>query len=415
MSVPAVSARRLTKTYKLFESPWRRLWEALSGRPQHRPFHALEDVSFELETGEALGVVGENGAGKSTLLKIIAGIVEPTRGEVSVVGKVASILELGSGFHPEFTGRQNLYLNAAVLGLSREETREKLPRILEFSELGEAIDQPVKAYSTGMTMRLAFSIATQVEPDVLIVDEALSVGDGYFQKKSMDRMTELVRAGTTLLFCSHAMYYVSSFCARALWLRGGRVEALGAARDVIGDYEGYLLRKAEGGGEEALSRTADAATEETPHPGPARLSALRISGDGTTPLLPGDPWWLEVEWESDDPRLGFHVGVGVNRSEGTEVFSVVSLGTSGFPLCGARHYSVRLEVPRIPLVKGDFDVYIHLADEKGLHVYDRQRLSPGFSVRGEEYSFGLVQVEHQWTVERVTGFAQEAASSASLG
>ena len=222
MSGAAVSARRLTKTYRLFESPWQRLWEAVSGRPRHRAQNALEDVSFELEPGEAFGIVGENGAGKSTLLKIIAGVLEPTSGEATVSGKVASILELGSGFHPEFSGRQNLMLNAAALGLGRREALAKLERIVEWSELGAAIDQPLKSYSTGMAMRLAFSIATQVEPDVLVVDEALSVGDGYFQKKSMDRMNELVRSGTTLLFCSHAMYYVSAFCERALWLKGGR-------------------------------------------------------------------------------------------------------------------------------------------------------------------------------------------------
>ena len=193
MSGAAVSARRLTKTYRLFESPWQRLWEAVSGVQRHRPQNALEDVSFDLEAGEAFGVVGENGAGKSTLLKIVAGVLEPTSGEAIVSGKVASILELGSGLSPEFSGRQNLMLNAAALGLGRREALAKLERIVEWSELGAAIDQPLKSYSTGMAMRLAFSIATQVEPDVLVVDEALSVGDGYFQKKSMDRMNELVR------------------------------------------------------------------------------------------------------------------------------------------------------------------------------------------------------------------------------
>src|SRR6185295_17372272 len=169
MSELAVQVADLQKVYRVYSRPWHRLVEALGGRPRHRPFRALDRVSFTLPRGEGLAIVGENGAGKSA----------PTAGSVQVQGKIASILELGSGFHPEFTGRQNIVLNAAMLGLSEEEVREKTPSILEFGELGDFIDQPVKVYSTGMAMRLGFAIATQVEPDVLIIDEALSVGDGY--------------------------------------------------------------------------------------------------------------------------------------------------------------------------------------------------------------------------------------------
>ena len=243
MQPHAVNVERLTKVYRVYASPWDRLGEWLTRRPRHRPFHALDEVSFDLPRGEGLAIIGENGAGKSTLLKILAGVAAPSSGTVRTVGKVASILELGSGFHPEFTGRQNIVLNAAMLGLSEEDLRRKMPEIVAFSELGAFIDQPVKVYSTGMAMRLGFSIATQVEPDVLIIDEALSVGDGYFQKKCMDRLVRFVEAGGTLLFCSHAMYYVSAFCQRALWLRQGRVEALGPVHDVVRAYESYLLEK----------------------------------------------------------------------------------------------------------------------------------------------------------------------------
>src|SRR3954466_12912742 len=238
-----VVAEGLTKTYRVYGTPWDRLGELVTRHRRPPEVHALESVTFSLPRGEGLALIGENGAGKSTLLKILAGITAPTAGSFSVRGKVASILELGSGFHPEFTGRQNVVLNAAMLGLSQEELRRKMPDILAFSELGEFIDQPVKCYSTGMAMRLGFSIATQVEPDVLIVDEALSVGDGYFQKKCMDRLRIFVDAGGTLLFCSHAMYYVSAFCQRALWLRHGRVEALGPVSEVVREYENFLMAK----------------------------------------------------------------------------------------------------------------------------------------------------------------------------
>ncbi|HEV3459542.1 MAG TPA: ABC transporter ATP-binding protein, partial [Thermoanaerobaculia bacterium] len=243
MPEPAVHVEQLTKVYRVYASPWDRLREALLRRPRHREFRALSGVSFSLPKGEGLAIIGENGAGKSTLLKLLAGIGAPTAGALRVHGKVASILELGSGFHPEFTGRQNIVLNAAMLGLSEQELQEKLPSIIGWSELGDFIDQPVKVYSTGMAMRLGFSIAIQVEPDVLIIDEALSVGDGYFQKKCMDRLLQFVGSGGTLLFCSHAMYYVSAFCQRALWLRHGRAEALGPVADVVRDYENFLLAK----------------------------------------------------------------------------------------------------------------------------------------------------------------------------
>src|SRR3954462_14918455 len=243
MREPVVIAEELSKVYKVYKPPWDRLRELVTRRPRHREFHALEKASFSLPRGEGLAIIGENGAGKSTLLKTLAGITAPTSGSVTVRGKVASILELGSGFHPEFTGRQNIVLNAAMLGLSQDELRRKLPDIVAFSELGDFIDQPVKTYSTGMAMRLSFSIATQVEPDVLIIDEALSVGDGYFQKKCMDRLRRFVDGGGTLLFCSHAMYYVSAFCQRALWLRQGRAEALGPTEEVVREYENFLVAK----------------------------------------------------------------------------------------------------------------------------------------------------------------------------
>ena len=200
-----VEAEGLTKTYRSYATPWDRLLEGISRR-RHREFHALESVSFALPRGEGLALIGENGAGKSTLLKILAGITAPSAGAFRVSGKIASILELGSGFHPEFTGRQNIVLNAAMLGLTEDELRQKMPDIISFSELGEFIDEPVKAYSTGMAMRLGFSIATQVEPDILIIDEALAVGD------------VAVLAGTDMDLGGATSVPVSSFARSSRWI-----------------------------------------------------------------------------------------------------------------------------------------------------------------------------------------------------
>jgi ABC-type polysaccharide/polyol phosphate transport system ATPase subunit len=395
----AVLAEDLSKIYKVYASPWDRLRELVIRRPRHREFHALERVSFSLPRGEGLAIIGENGAGKSTLLKILAGITAPTSGSVKVRGKVASILELGSGFHPEFTGRQNIVLNAAMLGLGEDELRRKMPDIIAFSELGEFIDQPVKVYSTGMAMRLGFSIATQVEPDVLIIDEALSVGDGYFQKKCMDRLLRFVEGGGTLLFCSHAMYYVSAFCQRALWMRNGRIEGLGPVLDVIRSYESFLLAKG-AATEAAAPGGAGTSSAEPLRPGPARLGAVRLVGAPAEPVyMPEQSLELEIEFEAQDPRLGFHVGVGINRIDEVEVLSF-STHADGLPVCtGERAYSVRLLLPKLPLVKGEFTIYIFLLDEEGLHIYDQRILRRAFSVKSPAYTFGLVRADHEWNVD----------------
>jgi ABC-type polysaccharide/polyol phosphate transport system ATPase subunit len=392
MREAVVTAERLTKTYRVYGTPWDRLGEIVTRRSRHKEFRALEDVTFNMPRGEGLALIGENGAGKSTLLKILAGVAAPTSGEFRVSGKVASILELGSGFHPEFTGRQNIVLNAAMLGLSQDELRRKMPDIVAFSELGDFIDQPVKTYSTGMAMRLGFSIATQVEPDVLIIDEALSVGDGYFQKKCMDRLRVFVDGGGTLLFCSHAMYYVSAFCQRALWLRNGRAEALGLVDEVVREYENFLVTKSRKASEASPVQAAPAGR-------PARLGSVRLVEPRQDSLYTqGDPWELEVEWETDDPRLAFHLGVGINRADDVEVFSLATHLDGLPPLTGERTYRARLSIPSLPLLKGEFTVYVFLLDEEGLHIYD-QRVIPGaFTVRSPSYVFGLVRVDHAWDV-----------------
>ena len=409
MSDPAVQVENLEKVYRVYAQPWHRLLVPFGAKPRHREFRALAGVSFDLPRGQGLAIVGENGAGKSTLLKILAGITSPSAGRSVVRGKIASILELGSGFHPEFTGRQNIVLNAAMLGLSEAEVREKTPAILDFAELGDFIDQPVKVYSTGMAMRLGFAIATQVEPDVLIIDEALSVGDGYFQKKCMDRLERFVGAGGTLLFCSHAMYYVSAFCQQALWLKNGRPQALGPVLEVIHEYENFLVAKS--------GSAAAAAAEPMPEPpadqgptapadqpltGPARLTGVRQlaeSGAETARYASGSTFRLVVSWATDDPNLGFHLGVGINRTDGVEVCSFSTHLDGLAPVSGEREYRAVLEVPALPIVKGEFSLYVFLLDHRSLHVYDQRLLRGAFSVESADYRIGLINVEHAWDVQ----------------
>ena len=213
------------------------LVQALQGKLQYKEFWALQDVDFSIEKGEVLGLVGANGAGKSTMLKVISGILKPTKGTVTVHGTIVPMLELGSGFDLELTGRENVFLNGAILGYSEDFLKEKYQEIVDFSELGEFIEMPLRNYSSGMITRLAFSIATVVKPDILIVDEILSVGDAAFQKKSKNRMMELMSGGTTVLLVSHSAEQITEMCSRAIWLEKGKMKMIGPAADVCRAYE----------------------------------------------------------------------------------------------------------------------------------------------------------------------------------
>ena len=212
----AIEARGLSKRFSLFEKPSDRLKQLLFGRYKQfsSDFWALQDINFDIRRGEVVGLVGRNGAGKSTLLQMVCGTLSPTSGTLAVRGRVAALLELGAGFSPDFTGLENVYMNAAILGLSRNQVDERLDAILAFADIGRFINQPVKTYSSGMFVRLAFAVATSVEPDILVIDEALSVGDGAFARKSFDRIMELKEGGATILFCSHSMYHIQALCSR---------------------------------------------------------------------------------------------------------------------------------------------------------------------------------------------------------
>ena len=403
--MPLIVARNLGKTYRDYPGPWSRLMEKVTGKPRHTPIHALGGVDFELRAGESLAVLGENGAGKSTLLKILSGVTVPSEGSMEVRGRVASLLELGMGFHPELTGRQNIRLNAAMMGLDDAAISEKTPSIVEFSELGAFIDRPVKTYSTGMAMRLGFAVAAQLEPDVLIVDEALSVGDGYFQKKCMDRIRELLDGGTTLLFCSHAMYYVTTFCRRALWLRDGRPVVMGPVEEVVREYELFLLEKGDAGGQAPeVDRDGEMATlvdivvsSAAEEPDVATTTVTSGGGASRSRIRPGDPLDIEIAWRSRSDGTRFHVGVSFDRIDGVEVMSLATQLDGREPIEGTG--SARLRIPSLPMLKGQYDLVVYLLDEHGLHVYDRRYLQAAVTVVSDEHALGLVTCEHEWTVD----------------
>lgn len=394
------------KAYTVYARPQDRLWEWITRQPQHRVHTALQNVSFNVSQGETFGLIGENGAGKSTLLKIAAGTIRPTSGQVTRAGRVAALLELGAGFHPEESGRDNIRFMGALHGLEGEQMNAFIAHSEQFSELSvEALGRPVKTYSSGMFMRLAFAAATAIEPDVLIVDEALSVGDMHFQKKSLNRILELRDRGATILFCSHNLYQVRSLCQRAAWIHGGRVEALGNTEDVVTAYESHerrryvhLLESAEASGaslpEEVSARPVVTTTLL------AKIISLSIeTSDGVNPAqvdtFQSLTLNIEVEAYGDAP---FHILFAIVRPDKDNVFgSSTQFRQGNLPLAGKGGHRVRVRFPRLPLLSGEYLWSVYVLDDTGIQVLDMAELTQPFTVLNQEKrEFGLTWLDHEW-------------------
>jgi ABC-type polysaccharide/polyol phosphate transport system ATPase subunit len=399
----AVRAVELTKQYDIYPRPLDRLLEAITRRPRHTVFPALQDVTFEVERGETVGIIGQNGAGKSTLLKLLCSVTRASSGTLESHGNIASILELGTGFHPEFSGRDNASLNAAILGLSPSQVRKKLPAILDFSELGTFLDRPVKTYSSGMYMRLAFSVAVNVDPDILVIDEALAVGDGHFQKKCVDKIRQFQEEGRTILFCSHALYYISSICRRTLWLDHGRVMRYGPSIDVVHEYEQFLLQ-----------RDRESAKEGAPEAervlSPVRFREIIVcdrTGRPRDVFSRGEDIHVRLRLHAESAQQPVHVVVGVHRS--ADDFSCFAVGThdDGLePLSGSNEYDFVVQLRNVPLLRGDYSIIAFAGDENAMTVFDRRDIRPAFSMSGERYEVGLITVDHRWVMEPVEAVAE---------
>lgn len=388
------------KVYRVYRTPIDRLRRVVGLRPRFRETVALEAINLEISSGEAVGIIGDNGAGKSTLMKLVAGTTAATRGSVYVDGRLSSILELGAGFHPEFSGRENALLYGALVGLVQDEMDARLPSILAFSELGDFIDDPVKTYSTGMTMRLAFAVATHVDPDILVVDEALAVGDGYFQKKCIDRLMAIKEGGATILFCSHAMYYVTQFCDRAVWLRNGRVEQHGNAKDVVEAYEAYLLNREK----RRVSEPKELAQpQEVDEKKAGRITRVRIADEAegeAEALDPGDSLEIEVRFESSTRDQLFHLGIAIDSLDGRCVLGMTTQWDGCRPLGGRDRYLVRLRVPSFPVATGSYHLSAFLLDETGLVVHDQVVEPDAIRINPPEWTPSLLMLAHEWDLEQ---------------
>ena len=394
---------QLGKEYRLYDSPRQRLKALVTGRSTHRSHWALRNVSFALRRGQCLGVIGDNGAGKSSLLKLLAGTLQPSTGTVQRTGRVTAILELGAGFHPDFTGRQNLYFGGSLIGISAAEMALLEPEIIAFSELGEAMDRPVKTYSSGMTVRLAFALVTAVEPQLLIIDEALAVGDQHFQKKCVERIESFRNNGCTILFCSHSLYHVQQLCDTTLWLKGGEVQAYGHTPEVLAAYGVHVRAQESPPPLPSISSPEIAPAAQTPSLTAAAkiesvvVADLRPALGGAAPRL--DSPHLRVTVRAHAPageRPQF--GVMLEQSHGVGITSVTTHNDGALPVQDANGlWCVTLTFTDLPLHTGEYCVSVYLFDSQGLVVYEEWKDCAHFQHISAHLTPGLVYLPHLWS------------------
>ena len=396
-------SKRFTLHHEKRNSFQERLVGLFKPRGSGETFWGLKNVSFTVPPGETLGLIGHNGSGKSTTLKLISRILEPSQGRVSVSGRVSALLELGSGFHPDLTGRDNIFLNGSLLGFSRQEMARKVDEIVDFAELGAFIDTPVKHYSSGMYMRLGFAVATAVDPDILITDEVLAVGDENFQRKCYDRIFEFRQQGRTIVFVSHALEAVRALCTQVVWLDHGEMRAVGKANEVINQYLASVNRVEQARLEEQAETPPDA-TATAPNRHGSREAEITdvdfLDGSGKSVALAytNQPFTIRIHYVAHQLLVLPMFGLALHDSNGFHIngpnnvfanYPIPSIKGKGF---------VDYVVPSLPLLGGRYVVTAALLDTTGTHHYDTWLQHWSFRVAAEhvEERYGTLYIPSRW-------------------
>ena len=405
-----IKVDRVSKIYKIYNDPKDRFKEALNlgkNKQYHRDYYALNELSFDVGKGEIVGIVGRNGSGKSTILKILTGVLNPTSGTTQINGKVAALLELGAGFNMEYTGMKNIYLNAAMMRVSKEEIEKKIPEILAFADIGDYIHQPVKTYSSGMYVRLAFAVAINVDPDILIVDEALAVGDARFQLKCMDKFLEFVERGKTILFVTHDVNTVKRFCSRAIWLNQGQMIMDGNTDEVTDKYLDFL--KSDLPMEQYLAQYA-AHQEEVPVETDiqglefAETRSLRMYdtlGREIDEIRHGQTVVLKVGYVvADDTIKDPVLGVAIRRID-NEYICGLNTKLDGTPISWKKGYNeITLTYRHFNLMGGEYYFDVGIFDQTGIVNLDYKTKIKSFFVKMDYIAEGIVVLDHEWSVKR---------------
>jgi lipopolysaccharide transport system ATP-binding protein len=352
--------------------------------------------------GEVVGIVGRNGSGKSTLLQLICGTLTPTHGAVQVNGRIAALLELGAGFNPEFTGRENVLMSAAIMGLSQSEIADRIEDIIDFSGVRDFIDQPVKTYSSGMYVRLAFSVAINVDPDILVIDEALSVGDGAFARKSFARIMQMRDAGKTILFCSHSLFQVESLCARAIWINQGKIVQDGESAQVVSAYQAFLDQSTANSDSESASGKAAPAPAAAQAMGSAYLEKVKLQVNDTPTqhaiITSGQSHiMISVSFVSDPSLPCPNIAMTLQTKDGRTITSAATwedqFTVQRTPAGSGR---ICLKLDQLPLLKGEYLINIYLLCERGLHLYDSAEGAATLQVKQTGRLQGYFSIPHQW-------------------
>ena len=406
MDTPRITVSNLHKDFKIYDSPKDRLWEIILRKPRHQLYHVLSDISFALPDGKSLGIIGDNGAGKSTLLKLLVGTLQPSSGTVELNGQVAALLELGAGFHPEFTGRRNIYLNASLLGVPDDNIAKLEKDIIEFSELDYFIDRQVKTYSSGMYVRLAFSIATMVRPDILVIDEALSVGDMAFQRKCVERMNQFRAEQKTMVFCSHSMFHIQELCDTAIWIDKGKIKEMGDSDKVVGHYEDFCNnKKSYNTIRDDLPEELEQAEQGKDSPTQdCRINSLAVKdSDGKVldelEALSDVTLEMEVEVLNDVDQATFGFALMKSAEEPMASFFTTDVkGLEKGPFKKGDRFSVSLVVRNFAMRVGEFYVLCGLADETGLLWYET-KFSKQLTVKANK-GVGPIAMAEDWQVSR---------------
>jgi ABC-2 type transport system ATP-binding protein len=363
----AVSVRNVTKKFRIYHERNQSLKVSLlrGRRAEYEEFLAVDDVSFDIRRGETFGIVGQNGSGKSTLLKCLARILTPDTGTVTVAGKVSALLELGAGFHPELSGRENIYLNGSILGLSGKQLDDRFDQIVEFAGLERFIDTPVKNYSSGMYVRLGFSVAINVDPDVLLIDEVLAVGDEEFQRRCTEKFSELQRSGKTIVVVSHGLNQMRGICDRLAWLRNGRVEMVGDTGEVVDTYLGNVHVSRLPGHDGVSTRWGSGEAEIT------AIEVLGPQGEPTTTIRTGDSCSFRVSYRVNGPPIDRPcIGFGLRRIDGIQITGVNNREQGMIPRRLEGEGSFDYVVENLSLLPATYDLSYAIQDEWCAHTYD---------------------------------------------
>ena len=419
MSDTAVRFDNVTKIYKLYDSPKDRFKETFSIRKKKysKDFYALNDVSFTINRGETVGIVGKNGSGKSTLLKMLTGVLNQTAGTIGVNGKISALLELGAGFNMEFTGMENIYLNGTILNIPKEEMDKKLDSIISFADIGEFIHQPVKTYSSGMFVRLAFSVAIHVDPEILIVDEALAVGDTRFQMKCMDKFVEFMNAGKTVIIVSHDLNMIKRFCKRAIWLNDGALVMDGDVDTVTDRYNDFLksglpfteysesLRLEKKGAEEraGLAEAGGASDlTDSERNAIAEISSVKLfdkSGNEISDVPFGEDIALEVDYEVFEENVAHPVlGVAIRSVDHKYICGLNTLLDDMRIPWVKGHNICRLSYERFNLTGGGYYFDVALFDKTATVNFDYQTQIKRFFVKMDYIAEGITVLHHEWKI-----------------